>query len=101
MVKFLTLAACLFATTAIAQEPKCGPYEHVTNFLGSNYGETLAFQGIAANGKLLQTFVNLESRTWTIIFVSPVMEACLGASGTTAELYEPVPYVPPVDEDPA
>lgn len=76
------LLTVLLSTQAQAQRTPCAARHLVVEKLGSKYGEYQKSVGIAANGALLEIWVNEDTGTFTIIRTSPTMISCFVASGT-------------------
>lgn len=86
----LALLLTLFTSPTEAQQGQCFPKEAVVQNLGKEYGETPIWEGVNPQA-LIQIFVNQETRSWTIVGITPQGLACLLSSG---DGWEPIPYVP-------
>lgn len=76
-----TAALLLLAAPAVAQEPNCAPRTVIAASLTQKYGEVQQFAGIAGDGMLIEAWANPETRTWTLLRVSPNGTACFVGEG--------------------
>ena len=88
MIRPLILALAV-ASPAAAQS-QCGPTEQVIAALTGRYGEAVIAQGLVADPQgnliaLMQTYVNADTGTWTVLMTRPDGMSCMTASGGTYE----------------
>lgn len=57
----------------------CGPREALPTIMWDQYGEVLAWQGVAVDGSLIELYLSLEG-TWTVVQVNGAV-ACSRANG--------------------
>lgn len=90
MNKYTTVAAAgavalagVFATTntAEAQSQNCAQRDVVVDRLQENYGETVQSKGDGPQGRLVETWANESTGTWTTTVTMPNGITCLVASG--------------------
>ena len=80
----LTFVAALAAAplqTAQAQGGLCGKRDQVISQLKSVHGEIRMSVGLQQNARVMETYANVETGSWTIIVSSPTGVACLVAAG--------------------
>lgn len=81
----LTILAALIATPAAAQQ-QCGPEAPVMQMLQESHGEIPFAEGVSQRGARIVVVVNPETRSYTILAVSPQKIACMVDAG---EAFEP------------
>lgn len=69
----------LFSLPVMAAE--CGPREQVLTVLAGKFGEGRIGAGITPNGNIVESWVNLETGTWSITVRDANGLMCLVASG--------------------
>ena len=95
----LTIAA---ASSSSAQGRLCAKRDDVVKQLASVHGESRQSVGLQKNARVMETFANPETGTWTIIVSLPTGLSCLVAAGEAFQADLTVEGVAPtVDEDPA
>jgi len=82
----LALAFALFAAPATAQVIICAPYADMTGMLAARLGETRMVTGLDPRGMIIETFGNADTGTWSLISITPDMNACVIASGQLLQL---------------
>jgi hypothetical protein len=96
MIKALTLAVGLAAVAAplSAQSilDNCNTYENAQRLLIDDFDEWPAWRGlISSNQAVIQMWLNLETRTWSLMSVFPDGRACIFADGLAFDILdEPV-----------
>ena len=95
-MKLLATVFTLFATTATAQVA-CQTREYALNSLQNKFGERRQSIGLDHKDRLMEIFVNPETRSWTIVITTPDGTSCAIASG---KAYDVVPTAP-INTDPA
>ncbi len=90
------IRACLlslaFASPAFAQT-NCGPRDAVAAALADKYGETVIARGLAETPQglaMVEVWTNPDKRTFTVLITGPGGTSCLGASGGSFEMVDPV-----------
>lgn len=87
----LTCAALACAMTiasihgAKAQNGLCAPRDEIIKQLKVKHGETRQVVGLQRNFRVMETYANPETGTWTIIVSNPNGVACLVAAGQAFE----------------
>lgn len=84
LIKFALISGLflMLVSSGSAQQMPCMPYETIKNKLLTMYHENPIGHGIAINGWLTELFLNLETRSWTIVQVQPrTMLACTRSQG--------------------
>lgn len=76
----LAVSATLFASTAYAEQPQCGPYEEIVSFLADEWHEGSVGMGIDGSGNIEELFVSPE-RTWTRVSIDGDLQACIVSYG--------------------
>ena len=87
-MRYLPILAILAAGPAAAQS-QCGPADQVLEGLAAQWGEYVAFMGIAANGLPLEIMLNPATGSWTALVLLPDGVACVLASGDDGERVAP------------
>lgn len=79
----LAVALLSISSPAVAQEPKCAPYDQVEAMLAAEFQETRVQQGIVGDGQaMLLIFASPNGGTWSAVMVRPDGVACLAAAGS-------------------
>lgn len=77
--------ACAFtiaaASGASAQGGLCGQRDQIVSQLKSVHGESRQAVGLQQNSRVMETYANPETGSWTIIVSMPTGVACLVAAG--------------------
>ncbi len=94
----LTLAA---ASASKAQNRLCGNRDQVIAQLESVHGESRQSVGLQPNARVMETFANPDTGSWTIIVSLPTGMSCLVAAGEAYQAEAKGPHTPAVEEDPA
>jgi hypothetical protein len=89
-MRMLAITAIMAATPAFAQM-QCGGYADAVAHLSSEYGESLAVQGVDGAGNVVAMFANPDTGTWTALIVRPDGTACMVSSGGAFEYHKPKP----------
>ena len=78
----ITLAA-LIGQPALAQSPNryCADRASLISQLEARHGETRRSAGLQEDSRVIETYANTETGTWTIIITMPTGIACLVAVG--------------------
>lgn len=87
-MKTLTIAAAVLAiaaTQAASQQRNCAPRDVVLEHLADRFGETRRSVGLAAENRVVESFANAESGSWTITVTLANGMTCLLASGMAWE----------------
>lgn len=77
------LASCSPAAAQSARN--CGEREAVIEHLATGYGESRQMVGLGTQNRVVETYANLETGTWTITVTMPNGVMCLLASGYSFE----------------
>ncbi|MEL7465776.1 MAG: hypothetical protein AAFN79_17030 [Pseudomonadota bacterium] len=84
----LTCAALACAFTIVAassakaqQGGLCGQRDQIVSQLQSVHGESRQAVGLQQNARVMETYANPETGSWTIIVSTPTGVACLVAAG--------------------
>jgi hypothetical protein len=93
--KLLAVAAVIvaLAVPAPANAMTCGPRTTVVKKLANHYKEKQAAIGLAADGRLIEVWVNPKSRGFTVMLTTPLMVSCIVATGKAMEIDEPTELV--------
>ena len=70
---------------AAQQQPNCGSEQAILAALAKDYGEVQIASFLDSQGTLLRLLINTETRTWTLVGLSPTGRACLVAYGNAFE----------------
>ena len=104
----LTLGAlaCAFTIAATSAAPAqgrlCAKRDDVVKQLASVHGESRQSVGLQKNARVMETFANHETGTWTIIVSLPTGLSCLVAAGEAFQADLTVDSAAPTaEEDPA
>lgn len=81
----------MFMSIALALSVACIPHQSALDYFQSRWEETVAHVGIINNGLILETLVNEETRTWTMLLIRPDELACFLASGDGWRMLIPLP----------
>ena len=85
-------ALLLAADHAFAQSPRnCGDRDSIVARLAEGYGESRRTIGLGTANRVVETFANPETGSWTITVTLPDGTMCLMASGHAFEAVEEVP----------
>ena len=94
MLRSITLVlpfALSLCAPAYAQGQNCAPRNDVIERLYSKYGESRQSFGLAPKDRVVETWANENTGTWTITVTMPNGITCLVASGQSYEnINEPV-----------
>ena len=82
------IIAFLIATPASSQGRLCAKREDVVKQLATVHGEHRKSVGLQKNARVMETFANPETGTWTIIVSLPTGLSCLVAAG---EAFQHIP----------
>lgn len=74
-------ASVMFVSVAFALSLACIPHQSALDYFQSRWNETVAYFGVTNNGLVLETLVNRETGTWTMLLIRPDKLACFLASG--------------------
>lgn len=80
----------LIGSPAFAQM-QCGGFADTVAHLSTQYGESLAVQGLDGAGNVIAMFANPDTGTWTALIVYPDGTACMASAGHSFELHKPKP----------
>lgn len=88
----LGIGALLLATNhAFAQTARnCGVRETIVEHLATGYGESRQSIGLGTQNRVVETFANPETGSWTITVTMPNGMMCLLASGQAYEAVDEV-----------
>jgi len=88
----LGIGALLLATNhAFAQTARnCGVREAIVERLATGYGESRQSIGLGTQNRVVETFANPETGSWTITVTMPNGMMCLLASGQAYEAVDEV-----------
>lgn len=79
-------ALILAASHAFAQSPRnCGSRDMIVERLAQSYGESRQSIGLGTQNRVVETFANPETGSWTITVTLPNGVMCLMASGHAFE----------------
>ncbi|MDJ1007684.1 MAG: hypothetical protein QNJ13_07630 [Paracoccaceae bacterium] len=79
-------ALILAANHAFAQSPRnCGNRERIVERLAEGYGEARQSIGLGTQNRVVETYANPETGSWTITVTMPNGVMCLMASGHAFE----------------
>ena len=92
--------AMIAAANVNAQGNLCGQRDQVVAQLQAVHGESRQNVGLQPNARVMETFANPETGSWTIIVSLPSGVSCLVAAGEAYQV-EATESTPQVDEDPA
>ena len=59
----------------------CGQRSDVIQSLMETRGESVVSNGISSEGHIVETLVNKETGTWSIILTKPMLPTCIVADG--------------------
>lgn len=92
MALSLGVGALLLATShAFAQSPRtCGERDSIVSRLAERYGESRQSIGLGTSNRLVETFANPDTGSWTITVTLPDGTMCLMASGQAFEAVDEV-----------
>ncbi|MEL7025599.1 MAG: hypothetical protein AAGO57_00015 [Pseudomonadota bacterium] len=92
LVLSLGIGALILATNhAFAQNTQnCGAREPIIERLASRFGESRQSIGIGTQNRVVETYANPETGSWTITVTLPNGMMCLMASGHAFETVEDV-----------
>lgn len=97
--------ACAFtlalAGASSAESRLCGDRDQVIAQLQSVHGESRQNVGLQPNARVMETFANPETGSWTIIVSLPTGMSCLVAAGEAYQAEAKGKFEPAVEEDPA
>lgn len=81
------VGALLLATShAFGQTPRnCGDRDVIISRLAQSYGESRQSIGLGSRNRVVETFANRETGSWTITITLPDGTMCLMASGMAFE----------------
>ena len=79
MLRFIA-ALALVASPAFSQAPQCAPHAEATAMLQERYGESVVVMGLTRQGLLVELYAGATGG-WTLLFITPDGQACLGADG--------------------
>ncbi|KKL70299.1 hypothetical protein LCGC14_2106280 [marine sediment metagenome] len=74
----------------------CIPYQSALDHFWEQWEEVITYSAITNNGLILETLVNKETTTWTMLLVRPDKMACLLSSGDGWRV-----VIPPLGDDDA
>lgn len=86
MIKYLTTALVVIATSTSAQPNNCAEHRMVVERLASGYGESRQSIGIGADNTVVEVFASLDTGTWTITVTAPGGPTCMVASGAAFQV---------------
>lgn len=95
-MKTLAAVLCLLASPALAG--LCAERDLVIARLKATHGEVRQYAGLQRNARVMETYANAETGSWTIIVVAPSGLACIVAAG---EAFQPEPEVGPAKGEPS
>lgn len=79
-------ALILAAGQAFAQSPRnCGDRDSIVARLAEGYGESRKSIGLGTSNRVVETYANAETGSWTITVTMPNGTMCLMASGQAFE----------------
>ena len=84
LASFLSAGPALAESGEAPNSPQraiCGDRDEIVAGLRSDHGEQRMAIGLQRNTRVMETFANPETGTWTIIMTLPTGEACLVAAG--------------------
>lgn len=79
-MKYLALTLALIATPVAAQQ-QCGPEAPVMKMLQESHGEVPFAEGVSKRGARIVIVVNPDTRTYTVLAVTPQKMACMVDAG--------------------
>ena len=85
----LAIGLVITAVPAHSQGGLCGKRSAVVAQLESTHGERRVSLGIQQGKRVVETFANIETGTWTIITSTPAGVSCLIAAGQSFQLEAP------------
>ena len=85
----LAIVLVLMASPAHSQGGLCGKREQVVAQLQSAHGEVRMSVGLQRNARIMETYANIETGTWTIIASTPAGVSCLIAAGQSFQSETP------------
>ena len=98
----LACAISFVSATAVSAEGRlCGKRDQVISQLQSVHGESRQSVGLQPNARVMETFANPDTGTWTIIVSLPTGMSCLVAAGEAYQAEAKGAFEPAVEEDPA
>lgn len=71
-------------------QPRCAPRSQMAYRLANQFMEFARWQGVDAEGNLLEWFGNEDTGTWTLVRTTPDMRACFVAEGQAFSASMPV-----------
>ncbi|MEO1611047.1 MAG: hypothetical protein AAFU55_01620 [Pseudomonadota bacterium] len=97
--------ACAFtiaaANAASAQGGLCAKRDQIVAQLKSVHGESRQAVGLQQNARVMETYANPETGSWTIIVSMPTGMACLVAAGEAFQVSAEGTGPEVVEDDPA
>lgn len=85
----IRLALALIFLSGPVWAAQCGPYEAIRDKLGKKYGEARNAFALAAGGRMMETYINLETQTWTVVLTYPSGLSCILVAGTDYQALDP------------
>lgn len=85
------ILASLLATPAMAAE-NCAPRDRVLEHLSGAFGESRQSFGVAGGERVVETFANVDTGTWTLLVTTNSGLTCIIGAGENFQR---------VDDDPA
>ena len=80
-IQFIALIIAAVATQAPAQNHNCAARAIVIDRLQSAYGESRQSIAMDGSGRMVETWANRATGSWTLTFTSPSGMTCLATSG--------------------
>lgn len=85
VLALIIAAALTLPANAQGGPPPCGDRTEIIQQLTDKYGETQHELGLAANGTIIEVYVNWDTGTWTILVTDANGLACMAAAGESWE----------------
>jgi len=75
----LALALAVLASPALAQQ--CAERDVIRERLADQHGETVQTRALGDQGRMVETYANLDTGSWTTVVTRGDMVACIVAHG--------------------
>ena len=77
----LTVLSAVLATSASANNSRCGQRDKLVEHLAQKYREQPTSMGLQSDGHVLEVFSSRDSGTWTILVSRPDGISCIAIAG--------------------
>ncbi len=80
-VLILGIVFFLMWANAVEAQSNCFTHDRMVYILADSYGESRQSIALDARGRVVETFANRETGTWTVVMTAPGTPSCIVASG--------------------